>query len=257
MQETGIIALPVRLVSLNFWSLQPDGLLTFTFRCLRRGGELQTSPESPKVGFFSVHSLPNPMLAMSRKRLQRGLQHAGGPVEWWAWHYSFWMRVSRFLIFNVLYRWLDLKRKIKGQPPYIPPPTWEIGVYTAVQNGNNEVLWRTDMEGDLWHLPGGQNPEMTPPWDTAVSLTQQQTGLKICLTDLSGVYVAENSNRMALLFTAVVEDEKREGETANSTVLSAGVIAWSAAAPEDAPSQHKQYVEDAALPDNQTNFRLL
>jgi len=194
---------------------------------------------------------------MSRKRLERGLQHAGGAVEWWVWPYSSWMHAGRFLLFNVLYRWLDLKRKIKRQPPYVPPPTWEISVFTAVQNEDGDLLWRTDMEEDLWLLPGGRNPKMTPPWETAVSLTQQQTGQKIHLLDLSGVYVAENRCRMALLFTAVVEGEQREGETAASAVLNAGVIAWLAAPPENAPSQHKQYVEDAALPDNQTNFRLL
>ncbi|NJN54412.1 MAG: NUDIX domain-containing protein, partial [Anaerolineae bacterium] len=51
-EETGIIAMPVRLVSLNFWALPPQGYLAFTFRCLQRGGELQTSTESPRVGFY-------------------------------------------------------------------------------------------------------------------------------------------------------------------------------------------------------------
>lgn len=199
-EETGIIAMPVRLVSVNFWALKPAGFLAFNFRCLQRGGELQTSLESPRVGFYRTDPLPRPMLPLSRQQIVCSLKHAGGPVEWWVIPHPPWMRLARFFLFNVLYPWHDLKRKLQGYAPFQTPPFWEVMVWVVVQNEKGEVLWRQTEAG--WQLPGGAVAKMTPPWQTAVHLCQQQTGLTIQLLDLRGVYITEGSCQMALVFTA-------------------------------------------------------
>ncbi len=200
-EETGIIAQPVRLVSLNYWALPPNGFLAFTFRCLQRGGELQTSAESPRVGFYATRPLPRPMLPINRQRIDHAVKHAGGPVEWWTIPYPLFMRLGRFFLFNGVYRWYDWRRKAQGLPLYQKPPDWEIGVRVVMQNESGAVCWQQTEAG--WQLPGGITPPRTTPWDTAVALTHQQTGLTPQLQDVSGIYVMENSSRMVLFFTAV------------------------------------------------------
>jgi ADP-ribose pyrophosphatase YjhB (NUDIX family) len=200
-EETGIIALPVRLVSLNFWALPPHGLLAFTFRCLQRGGELQTSTESPRVGFYATHSLPRPMLPMNRQRIDHALRHSGGPVAWWTIPYPLTMRVGRFFLFHGIYRWYDWRRRQAGLLLYQPPPDWEITVRVVVRDEAGAVLWYQAEDG--WQLPGGLVPSKHAPWDTAVSLTHRQTSYTPTLQDVSGIYVAENSSRMVLVFTAI------------------------------------------------------
>lgn len=200
-EETGIIALPVRLVSLTYWPLKPTGMLTFTFRCIQRGGDIQTSPESPRVGFFPSNNLPAPMLGLSRRRIEQGVRHAGGPVAWWVIEDTAVMRLGRFLLFHVVHRWLDIKRKLRRQPPFIPPPDWTVTARTVVRQENGAVLFLENESSA--QLPGGVVPDRTPPWETAVAATRTQTGLDISLNNLSGIYVAEGTSRLTLVFTAV------------------------------------------------------
>lgn len=244
-EETGIIALPVRLVSLNFWALPPQGFLSFTFRCMQRGGTLQTSPESPRVGFFATNPLPKPMLPVSRQRIERGLKHVGGPVEWWTVKHTAVMRLGRFFLFNVLYRWFDWKRKVQGRPVYQAPPAWEIIVHVVMQSKEGAVLWQKTADG--WQLPGGRVPAMTAPWETAVTLTHQQTGLTPHLTDLSGVYIIEGSSQMTLVFTAVSDHD---------TPLASSQ--WRAVDVPATPSEAQHhYVANALTTDKLTTFALL
>lgn len=244
-EETGIIALPVRLVSLNFWALKPTGFLGFTFRCIQRGGELQTSPESPRVGFYATKPLPQPMLTMNRERIEHGLKHTGGPVDWWTINHSPMMRIGRLFIFGVLYPLMDLKRKVQGQPGYQDPPAWEITVRVVLQDKQGDVLWGKTAVG--WQLPGGLVEGMVAPWDTAVSLTQQQTTLTPHLKDLRGVYVTEGSSQITLVFTAV----------ADSPPTHSAQTQW--LPPTETPSTHQaahhQFILDALSSDNLTSFK--
>ena len=210
-EETGIIALPIRLVSLTYWPMKPSGMLTFTFRCIQRGGDLQTSPESPRVGFYAANDLPSPMLELSRKRIEQGVRHAGGPVGWWIIEDTAVMRVGRFFLFHVIHRWLDIKRKMRQAPPFVPPPNWRVAVQTAVQQDNGDMLFLENAKG--WQLPGGLVPDLTAPWETAVHSSKVQTGLDITLTNIKGIYVKEGSSQLNLLFTATVDNHSQPAQT--------------------------------------------
>lgn len=238
-EETGIIAHPVRLVSLNYWALPPHGFLAFTFRCLQRGGELQTSAESPRVGFYATRSLPRPMLPVNRQRIERALNHAGGPVEWWTIPYPLFIRLGRFFLFNVIYRWYDWRRKRQGLALYQTPPDWEIVVRVVLQNEFGAVLWQQGNDG--WCLPGGLVPPKTAPWDTAVTLTQQQTGYTPTLQDVSGIYVTKNNSRMVLVFTAVIHP--------SSTAPTGNHWLPPNQTPANIPHHWQQIVQHAITPD--------
>ncbi len=246
-EETGIIALPVRLVSLNFWDMKPEGFLVFTFRCLRRGGELQTSAESPRVGFFATNLLPKPMLSLSRRRIEAALKHTGGPVEWWITHTSLVIQLGRFLVYNVVHPWFDLRRKWRQQPAHTPAPSWNISVRTVIQNGEGAVL---QLEGENgWQLPGGLVNGITAPWNTAVTRTKTQTGLDIRLTNVTGVYIIEGTTDMILVFTAV----------ADSITPLNSKCQWRipTSPPEKTQEPTHQFIHNALAPGSETSFHLL
>jgi ADP-ribose pyrophosphatase YjhB (NUDIX family) len=200
-EETGLIVLPVRLTALTYLPLTPFGFLSFTFRCLLRGGEIAHSAESPRVGFFKTTPLPRRMSSFHRERVEKSLAHAAERPLFFQHHISAFNKAARFALQHVVYRWLDVKRKLQGQPLYQPPPTWEIATYFLHRNADGAYLWhRSDVSGP-WRLPGGVVSGLMAPWETAVQLAQQQTGLQLQPNQLSDVYLGPKNNQLTLSFT--------------------------------------------------------
>ncbi len=201
-EETGLIVLPVRLAALTYLPLTPTGFLGFTFRCLLRGGEITTSEESPVAGFFKTTSLPHRMSGFHRERVEKSLTHAGERPLFFQHQVSTFNKAARFVLQQVVYRWLDLKRKLQGRPPYQPPPTWNIATYFLYRNETGAYLWHRPHAESLWQLPGGPATDLRAPWETAVQLARQQTGLLLHPRKLSDVYLGPNGNQLHLIFTA-------------------------------------------------------
>jgi ADP-ribose pyrophosphatase YjhB (NUDIX family) len=201
-EETGLITMPIRLVSLSYWPISPDGHLAFTFRMLQRGGDLQTSPESPVVGFFATKPLPSPMANIHQHRVEQAAHHAGGPANWWTDPVTWWQRGGLILLRQGVYRWYDWQRKLKKEPPFIPSPSWQVRTIVIVRHNNGSVLW-SQQEGGQWTLPEFAAQKGVAPWDTAVTTLHKQTGLSVTLQALTGVYIHPQNPTMLLAFTAV------------------------------------------------------
>jgi ADP-ribose pyrophosphatase YjhB (NUDIX family) len=244
-EETGIIAMPVRLVGLYYWQPHKVGFLAFYFRCLRRGGELQPSLESPQVGFFPTNPLPRPMLPVHRQRVQQALTHAGGRPFWDWQHPSPLTRLSYGFMRFLVYPFMDWRRRREGRPFYQPPPIWQTAVTTIITNADGHVLWLRD--ADIWRLPGGAGLENTPPWESAVHHTQTQLQQPITLTNLTGVYPAKDKPNMTFTFTAKIGNGL--STTDNIAFFPPG------AEPESSLPTHKTYLADALSPDAETTFR--
>lgn len=201
-EETGLIVLPVRLAALTYLPLSPSGFLGFTFRCLLRGGEITSSEESPVVGFFKTTPLPRRISSFHRERLEKGLAHAEERPLFFQHQVSTFTKAARFVLQHVVYRWLDVKRKLQGQPPYQPPPTWEVATYFLCRNEVGAYLWHRPQADGSWQLPGGAASGLVAPWQTAVQLAQQQTGSQLRPHHLSDVYLGPKGNQLTLIFTA-------------------------------------------------------
>lgn len=197
-EETGIKVRPVRLVAVYYRQERPHGLLLFSFRCLQEGGELATSRESPSVGFIGVYPRPSPMLGIHRERLERALAHDGGPPYWGFQQLPAAVRAGRWLV----YRALDVKRAIRGEAAYQPPPEWTVGAFAVVRDEEGRVLWVKRRDYEVWNLPGGRSEQGEAPWETAVRETKEETGLDVHLSDLAGVYTKPDRNKLILTFTA-------------------------------------------------------
>lgn len=247
-EETGLIVLPVRLVAVSYLALPPFGHLSFSFRCLLRGGEIATSDESPSVGFYKTTPLPRRISSFHRERLESGLTHADERPLFFQHRLPTFNKAARFILQNVVYRWLDLKRKLKGQPPYQPPPQWQVATYLLHANKNGQYLWHRPHENAPWQLPGGVVTELQPPWDTAVQLAQQQTSHILQPQQLSDVYLGPQGNQLSLVFIANARQM-----VANATT------GWFAPGQEPGDSQphHRQMAANATTVNQPTQFHTL
>ena len=244
-EETGIISMPVRLVGLYFWRPRDVGFLGFYFRCIQRGGELQTSPESPQVGFFSTNPLPKPMFYAHRERIQQALAHAGGRPFWLHEYPSTATKLALAFMHTFVYPLLDWRRRRKGEPVYVPSPTWETAVSIIITNTDGHILWRR--HGGTWQLPGGPGSESEPPWETAVQHSQTQLQQPITLTNLTGVYTAKNKQHMTFTFTAT--SDQPITPIANFAYFPLGQE------PPNSLLAHKAQAADAFSSDEETIFR--
>lgn len=254
-EETGIIVMPVRLVGLYHVKNQGKGAtLLFAFRCIQRGGKIQTSHESPQVGWFPTRPLPTFMLQLHRQRIIDAFHHQGGaPVL--AYQQFTWLhRIAFFIIRNVYYRYKDWRRVRRGEAPYRQPPGWETAVSVVLHNQKGHVLWLQPPGQQEWRLPGGPVIANEAPWETAVRLSEQITGLPIPLPHLrarlSGVYLGEG-NHLILNFRLQVPPEfalpANEGK--EYAYFSPG------SEPPQCSPPHRERVQDAFAPSIVTQFK--
>ncbi len=201
-EETGLIVMPVRLVAVHFWPTGPHGILSFVFRCIQRGGELASSGESLQVGFYSMSELPRPMFAMHRRRIQQALDHQGGPPYWGVQKGTWSMRLTRWLLINVIYRSMDVKRRISGQPRYQGPSAWRATGQVVVRRADDKILWVRDKASEPWRLPAAEGKSLEAPWTVAHRAVHGRAGFWPRLTDLCGVYIGRQDDHVRFVFTA-------------------------------------------------------
>lgn len=250
-EETGLIVMAVRLVGLYYIPTRPNDYLTFLFRCIMRGGEITTSDESPRVGFFKTTPLPSPMLAIHEERIQRSLAHRGGPPYWGSDSLSPRLRLGNLLMNGIIYPWLQFRRRRAGHAPYIPPPSWQTHARVIIRDDQGRILWTRSQDGNAWELPGGTSAARETPWETAVHSVKTTTGLDTELTDLCGVYPCQERAQMTFAFAGKVEGNP------SSTELAEAAFFALKHEPEDALPSHMVQAADSCKPDQETHFRLL
>lgn len=241
-EETGLIVMPVRLTAVHYLPLKPTPLIGFTFRCIQRGGEIQTSEESPQVGFFQANQLPRAIANFHKSRLTRTFGFADAYPECYVQPLSWRAKIARQLLVNVIYPWKNWQRKRRNQAPYEPPPLWETSAFTVIQNEDGEVLWVKRTDQDVWNLPGGRGQVEEPPWETAVRETKEETGLDVALNNLTGVYLYDSDPpHIVFVFTATTIG----GELTASAESAAFAHYAMGAEPANTVQQHLERVEDA------------
>ena len=248
-EETGIIAMPVRLTGLYYWDWSPERpILAFMFRCIQRGGKLQSSNESPQVGFFSANPLPRSLIPIHRERVLEAWQHEGGPPVWKRQRLTGLERLGRLVVQKVIYPWYDWQRRRKGVATYVAPPLWQVDVFVVMEDAAGRLLWQQGADG-MWRLPGGRAVRAEAPWETAVSLTEQQLNQPIRLTDLTAVYVTEGEAHITFLFAAEWPHGVDEEDGGKTAVFPADQP------PTPTAPQQKTYVDDTLSNLTETIFR--
>jgi hypothetical protein len=239
----------VRLVGLYYLPTKPNNYLSLVFRCIMRGGDIKTSEESLRVGFFKSNPLPQPMLDMHTQRVQRSLAHVGGRPYWGTNQLSTRLRLGNCLMNGIVYPWLHFRRKRAGLPPYKAPPNWRARAAVIMFNGQGEVLWTRDKEKSSWILPGGSAAEI-PPWETAVRSLKISTGIETQLSGLSGVYPAPDKPEMTFCFSGEIGHHPALTPARESAFFVPGQE------PDEAEPQHAAFVRDASDGNDGVTFRL-
>lgn len=198
-EETGLKVLPVRLVGVHYLRLWQHEYLSFGFRCLRRGGDLTPSRETPAVGFYNLTQPPGRMAPTHYQRLARGLTHQDARPYWGTQRPSLSMTLTRGLLLPFVYRFLDWQRRRRSEPVYQKPPGWTVETRLIVRNEAGEILWLRDGDGG-WRLPAGIRRAKEAPWDAAARAAAA-AGIKAQLLDFAGSAFTPN-NQITLTFTA-------------------------------------------------------
>ena len=246
-EETGLKTMAVRLVGL-FHRAEPDGdQLTFSFRCLQRGGTLQPGPEALQAGYVSLDHLPAPMLPLHRRRALAGAYHDSGAPEWRRESLPSGIRWLR----RALYRWRDWRRRQRGLPPFPARTGWRAAAFVVLRDESGNVLWVQRADDHRWNLPGGGVNRGEAPWDAAVRETMEETGLAVRLTDLIGVYTKPAVGEVVFSFAAVA--------TSGTLTTGAESLAFQYLPPDAPPANalvnHVSRVADAAAATGGTLFR--
>lgn len=91
-----------------------------------------------------------------------------------------------------------------------------IGAFAVIFNNQREVLLchRTDM--DMWNLPGGRVEKNETPWGAAVREVKEETGFKITVTGLCGVYSKPKENDLVMVFLCdIISGKARKNHEAD------------------------------------------
>ena len=210
-EETGIKTVPVRLVSMVFRTESKGDNLIFVFRCLKRGGTIETSEESPQVGYIPATDLPANVMGIHRDIIAKGYAHQGGApilieknIPW----------VQRRLR-DALYRYRDMQRRRSGQPPHQPSFDWQVGAFVVLQNEAGEILWAQRRDNGRWNLPGGGVEKRESPWQAAIREAKEETGLAIEIERVTGVYTKADIGEVVFNFAGKIVDGELT-ETAES-----------------------------------------
>lgn len=244
-EETGLKTMAVRLVGL--YHVLPNEHLVFVFRCLIRGGTVTLSPEAQQIDYYDTRRLPTPLSPIHRERLARAVTHSGGRPYWGRQRSPFSLRLYRKLLFG----WRRLRGRLQGRPLDRRPFPGTVEVAVIINDPAGRALWLPDEDGNGWQLPVKKLVAGESPWDTALRAAQQETGFRVELTGISGVYTKGDADQTTFCFTASTAEQTADpfpGD--NDRFFTPGKE------PAHSRPQHRQYVGDAARSgDAPTTFR--
>jgi 8-oxo-dGTP diphosphatase len=81
---------------------------------------------------------------------------------------------------------------------------FKVGAFAVIFD-KDRVLLCHRRDYDLWNLPGGAVEDGETPWDAVLRETREETGLKIEVKKLSGVYFKPDTNEIQFAFVCQVK----------------------------------------------------
>ena len=83
-------------------------------------------------------------------------------------------------------------------------PTFTIGVFAAIFDEKNRILFCHRTDYDLWNLPGDVLEHGETPWDCIIREVKEETGLDAKIERLTGIYSKPNKNEIVFQFVCTV-----------------------------------------------------
>lgn len=170
-EETGLTIEIERLAGV--YSNPARGDLVLSFACAVAGGALTASEETDHFAYFSLDALPANTSPRQVIRIHDAL--AGQPDAA--------LRIQSGPPSSVL---LGLRPTPIARTE--PPPLFRIGAFAVVRDDAGRVLLGHRRDCDFWGLPGGGMEAGEAPWQAAVREVREETGLRVEIERLVGVY---------------------------------------------------------------------
>jgi ADP-ribose pyrophosphatase YjhB (NUDIX family) len=79
-------------------------------------------------------------------------------------------------------------------------PKFVIGAYAVILDKKDRVLLSHRRELDIWNLPGGHVEDGELPTEAVIRETKEETGLKIKIKSMVGIYKKSDINRFDFVF---------------------------------------------------------
>ena len=81
---------------------------------------------------------------------------------------------------------------------------FKIGVFAIILNEKREILLCHRRDSDFWNLPGGGLEEKESPWEGIAREVKEETGFKIEIKRLIGVYHKAEKKEIIFSFKCVI-----------------------------------------------------
>ena len=94
----------------------------------------------------------------------------------------------------------------------------KMGAFAVLRDGLGRVLFSHRRDVDLWNLPGGGVEEGETPWDAVVREVLEETGLQVCVHQLSGIYCRRTAGLAFVFLCNPLGGALRETEEADRNV---------------------------------------
>ncbi|MDQ5938348.1 MAG: 8-oxo-dGTP diphosphatase [Patescibacteria group bacterium] len=81
---------------------------------------------------------------------------------------------------------------------------FKLGAFGIIIDNQDRVLLCHRRDYDLWNLPGGKVEDGESPWEAVVREVQEETGLKVEIVHLSGIYSKPDKNEVVFSFVCKI-----------------------------------------------------
>ena len=83
---------------------------------------------------------------------------------------------------------------------------FSIAAFGLIFDENNKILLCHRRDYDLWNLPGGTMESGESPWECVIREVREETGLKVGISKLAGIYNKPDKRELVFSFICEVVD---------------------------------------------------
>jgi ADP-ribose pyrophosphatase YjhB (NUDIX family) len=127
-----------------------------------------------------------------------------------------------------------------------------IGAFVVLFDKKDRVLLCHRRDLDIWNLPGGAVESGEMPTDAAVRETREETGLKIKIKDLLGIYGKDHRDELVFVFSGKVTGGKlkKTAESDENRYFKLDKL------PENTIPKHVERIRDATKENSKPIFKM-
>ena len=235
-EETGIRVEPQELIAIHWRRWLGRDIVVFSFRCRPIGGEPRPGPEALEVRTFPLDELPTPIHPLQRQRLEEVLS-TDGCFQTYVQRSS----LSAQFRHGVKLAWRSLRNRVQRRPAW-HPKGYNLSAFATIWDGDGRVLLFHQRDKNAWKLPGGWLKGGDPPWDACPRAVREETGIKVQVTGLTGVYAQPRQDKIVFNFNCSVAGGRLRSsdETGQARYFHPDTL------PETLLTPQRQWVMDAA-----------